>query len=246
MKDYNKTKKDNENYEIFGKAIPQLIHDIRNPLNIVIGFSSLIQMEDSINDEIRNYLKKIYQAGISIEQILSNIDLYIMGIDELEKDYFDVYEELELFLKSKEDIISEKKIYVKILEKKEGLKINFSPEIFKRILENIFYFSLKGFKNSKLKEIFINIKKESNNEKDILTIYYSDTTDIIPTNSSFFTLDEILSNKRGLGLIFLEKFIQYAEGDIRYLYSSNWYTVAKDLNIPTDHGFIITIPNEKF
>ena len=51
------TKKDKE--KIFGKAIPQLIHDIRNPLNIVIGFSSILQIDETINDEIRSYIQNI-------------------------------------------------------------------------------------------------------------------------------------------------------------------------------------------
>lgn len=244
MENSEKIDKNNKNYEIFGKAIPQLIHDIRNPLNIIIGFSSILQMEESLNDEMKSYIKKIYQAGFSIEQILSNIDLYIVGIEDLEKGEFDVYEELEFFLKNKEDIINEKKIYIKILDKKE-LKISFSPEIFKRILENIFTFSLKGFKNSKLKEIFISIKIESINDKDILTIYYGDNSDIIPLKDNFFTIEEVLNNKRGLGLIFLEKFITYANGNVKYLYSTNWQNAVKDLNIKTEHGFIITIPFEK-
>ncbi|HPP05458.1 MAG TPA: histidine kinase dimerization/phospho-acceptor domain-containing protein [Spirochaetota bacterium] len=228
-----------ENYEIFGKAIPQLIHDIRNPLNIIIGFSSIIQMDENFNEETKSYLKKIYQAGLSIEQMLSNIDIYIMGIDELQKDYFYLNEELDAFLKSKEDIIAEKNIYIKNLST-EKYKVNFSPDLFKRILENIFYFSLKGFRNSKIKEIFILIKKE----RDILTIYYGDSSDIISIGNDYFTIEEILNNKRGLGLIFLEKFIKYANGNIKYLHGNNWSNVVKDLNIKTEHGFIIEIPME--
>ena len=232
----------NEDFEIFGKAIPQLIHDIRNPLNIIIGFSSMIATEDNLNEEIKNYVKKIYQAGLSIEQMLSNIDIYIMGINELQSDYFNIKEEIETFKNTKSDIISEKNIYINT--NIPDLKINFSPELFKRILENIFYFSLKGFRNSKIKEIFIYIKKENENNKDILTIYYGDSSDIIPVNGDYFTIEEILNNKRGLGLIFLQRFIKYTNGSINYLYGKNWEQFAKNLNIKTEHGFIIKIPVE--
>lgn len=239
----DKKVKENSDFEIFGKAIPQLIHDIRNPLNIIIGFSSIIQMEESLNDETKNYIKKIYQAGLSIEQMLSNIDIYIMGTDELQKDYFNIKEEIETFINTKNDIISEKNIYIRNINIPD-LRINFSPELFKRILENIFYFSLKGFRNSKIKEMFIYIKKENENNKDILTIYYGDSSDIIPVNGDYFTIEEILNNKRGLGLIFLERFINYTNGSIQYLYGNKWEQYSKNLNIKTEHGFIIKIPME--
>ena len=63
------TKKDKE--KIFGKAIPQLIHDIRNPLNIVIGFSSILQIDETINDEIRSYIQNILYSSFKIEELLS-------------------------------------------------------------------------------------------------------------------------------------------------------------------------------
>ena len=70
------TKKDKE--KIFGKAIPQLIHDIRNPLNIVIGFSSILQIDETINDEIRSYIQNILYSSFKIEELLSNIDNYFL------------------------------------------------------------------------------------------------------------------------------------------------------------------------
>ena len=69
--------------KMFGKAIPQIIHDIRNPLNIIIGFSSILQLDDSINEEVRSYLKNIILSGMHIEQLLSNIDYFMMDTLDL-------------------------------------------------------------------------------------------------------------------------------------------------------------------
>ena len=58
----------NDEYKkYFGKAMPQIIHDIRNPLNIIIGFSSIMQIDDTISQENAQYLQKIYlQVSVHI------------------------------------------------------------------------------------------------------------------------------------------------------------------------------------
>ena len=72
------TKEDKD--KIFGKAIPQIIQDIRNPLNIVIGFSSILQIDETINTEIRSYLHNILYSSFKIEDLLSNIDNYFLDL----------------------------------------------------------------------------------------------------------------------------------------------------------------------
>ena len=57
----------NDEYKkYFGKAMPQIIHDIRNPLNIIIGFSSIMQIDDTISQENAQYLQKISLLPIGI------------------------------------------------------------------------------------------------------------------------------------------------------------------------------------
>jgi light-regulated signal transduction histidine kinase (bacteriophytochrome) len=230
---------DNEE-DIFGKAISQLIHDIRNPLNIIVGFSSIIQIDDSINEEIRSYLKKIFQSGMLIEQLLSNIDYYMMDKMEPEESGLDLILETDNFYNIKNEILKEKEINVsKYYEEK--IISNISPEIYNRILDNLFQFSQKGFNIVKLKQIQIFFKSE----KDELLIYYTDTSEPIFIENDYFSFDEVLKAKRGLGLEFNRKFVSLYGGNISYKYGKKWQAMMENFNpsIKTNHGFIIRIPS---
>ncbi|OHD18636.1 MAG: hypothetical protein A2086_17035 [Spirochaetes bacterium GWD1_27_9] len=226
---------------IFGKAIPQLIHDIRNPLNIIIGFSSIIQIDETVNDEIRTYLKKIFQSGMFIEELLSNIDFYMMEKLDLEETKFNVFQETNNFLKLKNEIIAEKGIIInQISDKDKDIDIRFSLELFRRILDNLFLFSQKGFKSSKLKEIQIVYKKEDKN----FIIFYSDSSEPVFIEGDYFSFEDVLKTKRGLGPQFIEKYVEDYNGEVYYKTSKNWHAVLEDNNLTSqlNHGFIIKLP----
>ena len=103
--------------KMFGKAIPQIIHDIRNPLNIIIGFSSILQLDDSINEEVRSYLKNIILSGMHIEQLLSNIDYFMMDTLDLPIVKVNLKKEYSIFLSQHIDNINKHVIINLILMK---------------------------------------------------------------------------------------------------------------------------------
>jgi light-regulated signal transduction histidine kinase (bacteriophytochrome) len=228
-----------DNEDIFGKAISQLIHDIRNPLNIIVGFSSIIQIDESVNDEIRSYLKKIFQSGMMIEQLLSNIDYYIMEKMDLEETEFDIIKETDNFFDAKKETIEEKQVTVRKFHE-EKILTRISTEIYTRIFENLLQFSLKGFNVVKMKQIMIFFKKI---DKDIV-IYYTDTSEPLFIENDYFSFEEVLKAKRGLGLEFNSKFVRSYGGEISYKYGKKWQIIMEEFNQPvkTNHGFIIRIP----
>lgn len=223
--------------ELFGKAIPQLIHDIRNPLNIIIGFSSIIQIDETVNDEVRGYLKKIFHSGMFIEDMLSNIDYFSMDKIDLDETDFEITQAVQNFYKTKNETITDKKISLNIFFENE-ITIRYSLELLNKILENLFQFSLKGFKSINSKDIFISIKKEDNN----LLLRYSDSTEPVHIEGSYFTVEETIKIRRGLGPTFVEKFVETFNGNIKYYYLKDWYEINKDGRIKTNHGFCISLP----
>ncbi len=227
--------------DIFGKGIPQLVHDIRNPLNIIIGFSSIIQIDETVNDEIRTYLKKIFQSGMAIEQLLSNIDFFMMDRDDLEETSLDVVAETSNFLKLKSDVISEKQIFIEF-NKDEKILIKFSLDIFTRILENLFLFSFKAFRTLKTKEIRLFYKIVKND----FYIIYTDSSENIYLNGKYFTFNEVLEAKRGLGPKFIERFVDIYNGEIFYLNNKELVKKLRELDLFFDvknyAGFILKIP----
>ncbi|MEI7907149.1 MAG: hybrid sensor histidine kinase/response regulator, partial [Bacteroidota bacterium] len=65
-------------YDDVKKFIAQsLPHEYRTPLNGILGFSQLMRDENSLSkDEIKEYSKMIYQAGIRLLHLLENMNIY--------------------------------------------------------------------------------------------------------------------------------------------------------------------------
>ncbi len=54
-------------------------HDLKNPLSAIIGFSSLLQEEDTLDDEGREYLSLIKKSGFKMLHMINNsLDLFKM------------------------------------------------------------------------------------------------------------------------------------------------------------------------
>lgn len=231
---------DNKN-ELFGEAISQLIHDIRNPLNIIIGFSSIIQIDETINDDIRNYIKKIIYSGMNIERMLTNIDFYYTDKIEIEGSPINLPETFENFFETKIDILQET-VFTYTIES-EKIVINYSLDILDKFFENLFLFTLKGFKKNFEKAIYVRFIVENN----ILKIIYADTSASEKISKRYFDKNEILLCKRGLGLLFNSKITEYMKGNIIYLVDDEWKSEIKKykINDKYKHGFIIELPLNK-
>jgi light-regulated signal transduction histidine kinase (bacteriophytochrome) len=225
--------------EIFGKAISQLIHDIRNPLNIIIGFSQMIQIDENINPEIRNYVKKIFQSGMFIEELLTNIDYYVIEKSELEESEISIEDEIVQILSNKTESFAEKKITVDY-QINENRSFKFSQILFRKVIENLFLFSMKGFKSSHIKKIIFRIMTKPG----FFEIYYSDTSEPVDIKTGYFSFDEVLKAKRGLGPTFVEKYLQLYQGSIQYYAGQKWrdLTGSDPLFVETRQGFHLSIP----
>lgn len=231
--------KKEENELMIGKAIGQIIHDIRNPLNTIIGFSSILQIDETINEEIRTYLKKIHHSGLSIEKLLSNIDYFVIENIQEENKEFELNTNVENYIKKQLDLIGEKELLIQpFFENKYN--INFSIDVFNKMLDNLFQFSLKGMRSIDKKIIRLYFKKVENE----LLLYYTDESPPIFIEEDYFSFKEILNSKRGLGILFIEKYVAFAGGKISYKYGNKWQNEIADFKekIKSNHGFIINMP----
>lgn len=225
--------------EIFGKAIGQIIHDIRNSLNIIIGFSSLIQTDENIDDEIKEYFNRILHSGFSIENLLSSIDDYVMEHIEIENSKIDVISESKKFFTELIKNIDELNVKIEYLNENK-ITVNTSLELYRKLLDNLFHFSLKELRNQEQKDIQIafNLKGKE------LVILYSDSSSPIYIADKYFTFEEILESKRGLNLIFVEKYIELLNGNVNYYYGNKWNEITSKFSnkIIFSHGFVVRIP----
>ena len=104
-------------------------------------------------------------------------------------------------------------------------------------------FSLKELRHKEQKQIQLLFSINKND----LTFFYSDSSSPVYIASTYFTFEEIIESKRGLSLVFIEKYVKLLKGDLKYYYGNRWHNLTskyfkKDIN---SHGFIIKIPVKK-
>jgi len=193
-----------------------------------------MQLDEGLSKDVVDYVERIHKSGMVIEQMLSDIDYYLMDDVELEELEFDLTDLLNDFFTDKNDA-NDKKFNFTITST-EKLKPTMSKEIFKRVLNNLYNFSKKGLKTTKNRQIDFFYKPEGNK----IYLIYSDTSEPIYIQEDFFNFEEILKAKRGLGLLFVERYVEIYNGNIKYLHSKKWNEIIGKLGFKTEnkHGFI--------
>jgi K+-sensing histidine kinase KdpD len=224
--------------EIFGKASAQIIHDIRNYLNTVIGFSSLIQNNKNIGNEEQLYINKISDAGYLIEKLLYEINAYTNEDFDIEPEEISFNQIINKFFENNKNKISEKNILV-FINSMDEIKLSSSSVIIEKILDALLEFSLKGLRGGNIeKNIYIYILKKNKNA----ALYYSDSSLPVLIKNEYFNTEEILTSRRGLSLFFLEKYVSSLNGTVQYFHGKGWEKEISDLNNKAStHGFKIIL-----
>ncbi|MBR6199619.1 MAG: hypothetical protein IKQ61_05080 [Spirochaetales bacterium] len=223
--------------KLFGEAMPQIVHDIRNPLNIIIGYSSILQMDSSLSEENRQYIQKVYQSGLAIEDLLADIDFFDLDLSEFESERVNIAELVKQYVEYYKETLGND-IYIEMTNIADVTTF-LPPVIFKKLFNNLFGFSNKGFKTSSTnKKIFISVTADG----DVFRIMYSDTTMSVSLDGDYFTFDDSVHARRGLFPLFLENAAKSLGGTIRYLQQKLWQDMRNSFAPNTQHGFIIDIP----
>ena len=93
-------------------------HDLKSPLNSVIGFSQFLLSEEDIKDECREFLEYIYDAGNKMLHMVNHsLDLFKMeeGTYELKPEYFDLVPALQKLSKEFSWICDKKSVQLQFL-----------------------------------------------------------------------------------------------------------------------------------
>ena len=204
LKDYYKEMEDKYNNILFS-----FIHEVKNPLSVVVGYLEIINKKD--NYDIYKCLNIIDKE---VNESLNIIDEYLMnGRFSMNFDYLDINLLLrEVFLDFKK------------VEKAYGLDLNFYYDE-----EEVIVFG----DYSKLKQVFVNIIKNSieakEQEKIMIDIDYRIIRNniIIDINDNgkgikdtsligkeYYSTKE---NGNGIGSIFSKKVLNLHKGDIKYI-----------------------------
>lgn len=102
LRDYSKTLEESARISQEAKInistfISSLAHELKNPLNSIIGFSEILQGKNIPEEEKTNYLKHINSSGIDLLNLLNDlIDLSKIEADLLDIHFSSVYLNTEL------------------------------------------------------------------------------------------------------------------------------------------------------
>ncbi|MFP4471388.1 MAG: sensor histidine kinase [Bacteroidales bacterium] len=207
--------------------ISNISHEMRTPLNAILGFSELSQLHDVTLEEMREYMKIIKKSS---EQLLDTIKdvIYIASIDageiDLETDnislkglFQDLEEYYTFFNSNTADTDAELKFYPPSTDD-VYFRSDFSKmlQILKKIIDNALKFTNEG--HIEVGYIF------SDHTEGKLGFYIKDTGIGIPKDKitlifePFRTVDESHSRQfsgSGLGLAIVQRLVRLLKGKIK-------------------------------
>lgn len=221
----------NINKDLFGDAVPPLIHDIRNPLNIIMGFSSILQMDDSLDEETKSHISKISFSAKQIENLLANIDFCMIDSIPYKTKSLSFSREIGRFSTTYSSLIMEKGLMITV-DIHESEMITIPEEVLQNTLLNLIHFSIKGMRSKQEKPVYIT-GCTLEGKKAFL---YCDQSDYYPIKQEFFTFEEVLAAKRGLYPLFVKNLITKCGGTVEYCSKEKMDSLPVNGNIPEDIG----------
>ncbi len=211
LKEANEFKKD-----VLGMAA----HDLRNPINAILGFSSLIRDISPKTDEIKNYANYINEAAQQMNDLLNEL-LNSAANDatelELNRIDFDLIPLIEGIINSFKQQALSKHQSIKFNWSADHIFINADKQKIKEVLENLISNAIKYSDKEKLIEVYtekrdsaivIKVKDEGPgfNDSDLKKIFKRfQRLSAKPTGNEPST---------GLGLYIVKKIIEQHEGVI--------------------------------
>jgi len=127
LRDYSKNLEENVRISEEAKLnistfISSLAHELKNPLNSIIGFSEILQGENISEEEKTSYLKHINSSGQDLLDLLNNL----IDLSKIEANLLDIHFS-NVFLNN--ELIDIEKSYIDKLYKIHGDKVKFQLEL---------------------------------------------------------------------------------------------------------------------
>lgn len=208
-----------------------LSHEIRTPMNAIVGFASLLQMNDLSDEKKRLYLSQIINGSTDLLQliektvVLSKIDLGQLKINRRQffvnrslKELIEKYKKL-LSDSGKEDI----ELRLETGQREDDFVIQADGYRVMDILNNLIENAMKFTTSGQITIGYAYLEEEAENENDVLLFYVKDTGCGISKDKSGFIFDrfvklvdknETVLRGAGLGLAISHDLVKLMGGDI--------------------------------
>jgi len=128
--------------------IVNMSHALRTPLNVIIGFSEMLQDElvGKLNDKQSKYVTNVRESGRELQQLIANVvDVFKIdtGKVPLETTEFPLKDTIDLALETYADIAQDKGLEVSVEVAPEVSRICADPQKLSTILDNLLSNALK-------------------------------------------------------------------------------------------------------
>ncbi len=223
-----------EKMSIIGKLSSEFAHEIRNPLNIIVGYSEMLNYKKDLNSEIlKEYSRIINKQVDKINNLITNLLLFVRD-DDLKSEKTEIISFINEFIKeqNKYGIISNENIILNLETKEEKIEMDIDKIKMRHVLGNLLINSVEAINEISREKGIIIIKIEKTG--DSVQIYFYDNGCGIET-TNYDDLFEPFKTSTiygiGFGLAIIQKFIKSHNGRIDVRSEPGNYT-----------EFIITLP----
>lgn len=202
-----------------GNLTASLVHEVKNTLQIINGYSKLLSELSSVPAEGKKMNEMIQTAAQQLDELIKNYTKYIKH-KSIDFKMVDLNIILEQAIEISEEFIKRNSVEILFEKKYRTLKTYGNQTYLKQVFVNLIKNSSEAFPKEKtLRKITIS----TNIQADRILIHFIDTGKGIPVDNWDSIFDPFTSSKKeglGLGLPFVKNIIFEHRGDIKVVDSS--------------------------
>ncbi len=206
-----------ERLSIIGQTVSTLVHDMRKPLNNVMGYASLLQETDLTQEERSEFAEQIVKYVMLFSSMMEEILEYVAGTEKVQKTTVAVEE----YMADVRDTLMPPglELPVKIIVNSaaaNGYHMNIDRQRFSRVFQNLVNNAIDAIEGKSGTQIEIDVTPKENMLEFIIT----DDGPGVPAEivetlfQPFVTLGK--SHGTGLGLAIVDRMVSIHGGKIHY------------------------------
>jgi signal transduction histidine kinase len=206
-----------ERLSIIGQTVSTLVHDMRKPLNNVMGYASLLQETDLTQEERYEFAAQIIKYVTLFSSMMQEILDYVAGNEKVQKTVVGVEE----YMSDVRDILMPPglELPVKITvnsEAAQGYRMNIDRQRFSRVFQNLVNNAIDAIEATSGTQIDIDVHPV----EEMLQFMITDDGPGVPPEIAetlfqpFVTYGK--SHGTGLGLAIVDRMVSIHGGKIRY------------------------------
>jgi signal transduction histidine kinase len=221
--------------EMIGRMTSEIVHDLKNPIAAIMGFSEMANLDDIGKDARMEYLEIIQSESVRLADMSQGILDYVRGGTRverarvnLEEFFYEVFKILKPEFRNAEILFQ--------LDLIEKGSFSFDKELIRRVILNIAINAIQAMLNfgREEKKFILSVDKKDST----LLMYFTDNGPGIPTEIQDKIYEPFVSygkkNGTGLGMALAKEIVESHQGQISFETKQGEGT-----------KFIISIPEEE-